>query len=75
MKKLQKSINAHTSLADKIEELEEEKRLLEEKILAETQGLNKEELLDIYLKLRNSKVKYQLSLKIKDMVVGVKKEQ
>jgi len=75
MNTLQKIINEHTSLVDKIEELEEEKCLLEERILAETEGLSKEELLDIYLKLRNSKVKYQLSLKIKDMVVGVKKEQ
>jgi len=75
MNTLQQTINEHTSLIDKIEQLEEEKRLLEEKILAETEGLNKEELLDIYLKLRNSKVKYQLALKIKNMVVGVKKEQ
>ncbi|MFF2532221.1 hypothetical protein ACFVS2_25260 [Brevibacillus sp. NPDC058079] len=65
MKNINELINEQISIIDKIEKLEEEKFSIEAKIMIEAKKLDREQLLEIYPKIKDSEVKYQLFLMLK----------
>lgn len=60
-------IQDHIKLKVEMDKLEDETFELSRKILKEAETLSKEELIEIYPKIKDNELKYRLYLKIKKM--------